>query len=52
MAGEINRDDAGRITKKLLECRIRLKKDNVYSCLMGFRDVLEKMCTTNAFHMP
>jgi len=46
MAGEINRDDAGRITKKLLECRIHLKKDNVYSCLMGFRDILEKMCTT------
>jgi len=46
MAGEINRDDAGRITKKLLECRIHLKKDNVYSCLAGFRDILEKMCTT------
>ena len=46
MAGEINRDDAGRITKKLMECRIHLKKDNVYSCLAGFRDILEKMCTT------
>ena len=46
MAGEINRDDVGRITKKLLECRIHLKKDNVYSCLAGFRDILEKMCTT------
>ena len=46
MAGEINRDDAGRITKKLMECRIHLKKDNVYSCLAGFREILEKMCTT------
>lgn len=46
MAGEINRDDAGRITKKLLEIRLHLKKENVYSCLMGFRDVLEKMHTT------
>lgn len=46
MAGEINRDDVGRITKKLMECRIHLKKDNVYSCLAGFRDILEKMCTT------
>lgn len=46
MAGEISREDAGRITKKLLECRIHLKKDNVYSCLMGFRDVLEKMHST------
>jgi len=46
MAGEINRDDAGRITKKLLESRNHLKKDNVYSCLIGFRDVLEKTHTT------
>jgi tetratricopeptide (TPR) repeat protein len=46
MAGEINRDDAGRIIKKLTGCRIHLKKDNVYSCLMGFRDILEKMSTT------
>lgn len=46
MAGEINRDDAGRLIKKLLECRLHLKKDNVYSCLMGFRDVLEKIHST------
>lgn len=46
MAGEIKREDAGRITKKLLECRLHLQKDNVYSCLTGFRDVLEKMHTT------
>jgi tetratricopeptide (TPR) repeat protein len=46
MAGEIKREDAGRITKKLLECRIHLRKDNVYSCLTGFRDVLEKTHAT------
>ena len=46
MAGEIKREDAGRITKKLLECRLHLQKDNVYSCLMGFKEVLEKMSTT------
>jgi tetratricopeptide (TPR) repeat protein len=46
MAGEINREEAGRINKKLHECRIHLKKDNIYSCLTGFRDVLEKMNTT------
>jgi tetratricopeptide (TPR) repeat protein len=46
MAGEIKREDAGRITKKLLECRVHLQKDNVYSCLTGFKDVLERMHTT------
>ncbi len=46
MAAEINREEAGRITRKLHECRIHLQKDNVYSCLMGFREALEKMHTT------
>lgn len=46
MAGEIKREDAGRITGKLHECRLHLQKDNIYSCLMGFRDVLEKTQTT------
>ena len=46
MQGEINREDAGRITKKLLECRMHLQKQNVYSCLTTFRDVLEKVRTT------
>jgi len=46
MAGEIKREDAGRITKKLLECRLHLQKDNVYSCLTGFKEALEKMDTT------
>jgi tetratricopeptide (TPR) repeat protein len=46
MAGEIKREDAGRITSKLHECRVHLQRDNIYSCLMGFRDVLEKTQTT------
>jgi tetratricopeptide (TPR) repeat protein len=43
---EIKRDEAGRILKKLQECRIHLRNDNVYSCLTGFRDVLEKTRST------
>jgi hypothetical protein len=46
MAGEIKREDAGRITSKLHECRVHLQKDNIYSCLTGFKDVLEKTHTT------
>jgi len=46
MAGEIKREDVGRMSKKLLECRVNLQKDNVYSCLVGFREVLEKLRTT------
>ena len=33
MLGAIKREDAGRINKKLLECRTHLQKDNIYSCL-------------------
>ena len=46
MAGEIKREEVGRITKRLSECRMHLQKDNVYSCITGFRDVLEKMRST------
>lgn len=46
MAAEIKREDAGRITSKLHECRLHLQKDNIYSCLTGFRDILEKTQTT------
>jgi tetratricopeptide (TPR) repeat protein len=42
VAAEIKRDEAGRLIKKLQECRLHLQKDNVYSCIIGFRDVLEK----------
>jgi tetratricopeptide (TPR) repeat protein len=46
MLGAIKREDAGRINKKLLECRTHLQKDNIYSCLAGLKDVLEKLRTT------
>lgn len=46
MAGEIKREDVGRMNKKLLECRSNLQKENVYSCILGFRDVLEKLRST------
>ena len=46
MHAEVRRDEAGLITKKLNECRIHLKKDNVYSCLTAFRDCLEKLRST------
>ncbi len=46
MEGVIKREDAGRINKKLLECRTHLQKNNIYSCLAGLREVLEKLQTT------
>lgn len=46
MQGEIKRDEAGHLIKKLKECRAHLQKDNVYSCITGFRDILEKMRAT------
>jgi tetratricopeptide (TPR) repeat protein len=46
MVGTIKREDAGRINKKLIECRIHLQKNNIYSCLTGLKDVLEKLRIT------
>jgi tetratricopeptide (TPR) repeat protein len=46
MQGTIKREDAGRLNKKLLECRLHLQKNNVYSCLTGLKEVLEKLQTT------
>jgi tetratricopeptide (TPR) repeat protein len=46
MTGAIKREDAGRINKKLLECRTHLQKNNIYSCLAGLKDVLEKLRMT------
>jgi tetratricopeptide (TPR) repeat protein len=46
MLGAIKREDAGRINKKLLECRTHLQKNNIYSCLAGLKDVLEKLRVT------
>jgi tetratricopeptide (TPR) repeat protein len=42
----IKRGDAGRIITKLHECRVYLQKDNVYSCLLSFKEVIEKVRTT------
>ncbi len=46
LQGGIKRDEAGNILKKVKDCRAQLQKDNIYSCLMTFRDVLEKSLTT------
>lgn len=43
MAAEIKRDEAGKLLKRLQDCRLQLQKDNVYSCIVGFREVLEKI---------
>jgi len=46
MQGGIKREDAGKILKKMKDCRFQLQKENIYSCLMTFRDILEKTLTT------
>lgn len=46
MQGGIKRDEAGNILKKLKDCRAHLQKENIYSCLLAFRDVLDKMGKT------
>jgi tetratricopeptide (TPR) repeat protein len=46
MTEGIKREDAGRIISKLHECRMYLQKDNVYSCLLSFKEVIEKMRST------
>ena len=46
MADAIKRDEAGKIAGKLNECKNNLQKGNIYSCLVAFKDVLEKMNST------
>jgi tetratricopeptide (TPR) repeat protein len=46
MQSGIQREEAGKILKKLKDCRFQLQKENIYPCLMTFRDVLEKTLTT------
>ena len=46
MTQAVNRDDAGKIAHKLTECRNVLQKGNIFSCLLKFREVLEKMNST------
>ncbi|MCK9362306.1 MAG: tetratricopeptide repeat protein [Syntrophales bacterium] len=47
MTEAINRDDAGKIAHRLTECRNVLQKGNVFSCLLKFKEVLEKISSTN-----
>ena len=46
MANVIKRDEAGNIVGKLSECNNHLQRGNVYSCLVAFKEVLEKMNST------
>lgn len=46
MADVIKRDEASKITGKLSECKNYLQRGNVYSCLVAFKEVLEKMIST------
>jgi len=46
MAEQIKREDAAIIYKKLDEGKLHLKRQNIYSCLHCFHDVLEKSLHT------
>ena len=46
MADAIKREDAGNIVSKLNECKNHLQRGNIFSCLIAFKDALEKMNST------
>lgn len=46
MAEVLKRDEVTDILRHLHECRILLKKKNIYSCLLLFREVLKKALNT------
>jgi tetratricopeptide (TPR) repeat protein len=46
MQGSIKREEAGNILTKLKSCRFQLQKANIYSCLILFREILEKTLAT------
>ncbi|MCX7635206.1 MAG: hypothetical protein N2Z74_05610, partial [Syntrophales bacterium] len=46
MAEVVKRDEVKDILRHLHECKILLKKQNVYSCLLTFRDVLRRSLRT------
>jgi tetratricopeptide (TPR) repeat protein len=46
MAEAIKRDEAGNIANKLNECKKNLQKGNLFSCLLAFKEALEKMNST------
>ncbi len=42
----IKREETALIAKKLSDCKRHLQKGNIYSCLIDFREALEKLLTT------
>jgi tetratricopeptide (TPR) repeat protein len=46
MEDAIKRDDTALIAKKLAGCKMQLQKGNMYSCLVDFREALEKLLST------
>ena len=46
MDDSIKREEVGGIARKLNECQSHLKRRNIFSCLISFREALEKMLHT------
>jgi tetratricopeptide (TPR) repeat protein len=46
MAEAIKREDASKIINKINECKNSLQRGNIFSCLICFKEALEKMNTT------
>lgn len=46
MGESIDRNEVVNINIKLNECKTHLQRSNVYSCISGFKDVLERLRTT------
>jgi len=46
MTEPIKRDDIAAIHKKLDECKLHVKRNNVYSCLSSFKEAMEKFLHT------
>jgi tetratricopeptide (TPR) repeat protein len=46
MADTIKREDASNIANKLNECKMNLQRGNIFSCLIAFKETLEKMNST------
>jgi len=46
MSESIDRNEVVNINIKLSECKTHLQKSNIYSCISGFKQVLEKMKAT------
>lgn len=45
MEDAIKREETALIAKKLADCKRHLQKGNIYSCLVDFREALEKLLT-------